>query len=624
MCGPLWLVLLVLAAPNLLAEAPPAGACLEDEETDWISLQQVNIRRISGHDRTADLSEAGYAELRTGGRTRRSAGRVGMVQKVDPFILNPENGEVWPSKGKQFVFRWNLVFWLLVIVLAPIPVVLSCCQRGIRCPGSPPLEQLSGQLFADRISTERREAAFAESRIMLKKTVFAASLCHFCMGYYTGIIAGAALFLRKDPMFVVDNQQMDGLTSGAIVSFMMAGAAVGAGCGFVADWIGRRNTLLWVALLYVLGALLMCMSKDVQMLCIGRAVAGFGVGLSSGVVNLYILEVVPGDARGHFGLFAPMMSTLGLVSAYATSLLLGVMPHGWWRVQLGLGIVPALFVVLLKGWLHETPRWLLSRGQRQEAKKSLSALFPSVAGEIIDSELDQLSLDISKSASDQKAGLLRMIWKYRFAFLLGAAINVLQQATGIHIMIYFSPTLLQLVGFSQFGSLFLTLVISLLQVATVFSNALIVDRIGRRPVALSGTLVIMLGLALLSGGFFAAGHGAIGPMWPKVCVVVGMFLFGAAFAFSLGPLPYIMTSELFPQEARAWGCAVSWMANWTASFLVCQSFPILMDVMYAHWGKYASCASIIFSVYLGFTILSFIFIGCLLPERVPKLDVVRD
>lgn len=623
----------VVAAPVVEAQA-------------GLSLQQIHVRRIAAHAHHAvvpallgatgslgtTMARPPHQALAVALREGASDGGPGSGSSIavtdsalaeapkDPFeirIRQPEDEEVWATKGREFKSRWKLFAFFIVVIITPVLVVLLCCQRDFRCPGSPTLPQQSTQSSV-QIPTERRQAAFAESRIMLKKTVFAASLFHFCMGYYTGIIAGAMLFL--------DHQfgPLDGLTNGAIVSFMLAGAAMGAACAFVADWIGRRPTLLWVACLYLLGALMMCTARDVDMLCMGRAVAGFGVGLSSGLVNMYILEVVPVDARGQLGSWAPILGIIGLVAAYSVSVILGFFPGGWWRVQLGLGILPALFALLLKGWLPESPRWLLSVGRREEARASLKALFPLVSNDIISAELDHLSALIAETTSDRKISRLGLLLKYRTAFLLGIAISVLQQASGISVVMYFGPQLLMLAGFNQLGALVITLAISILQVFTVLANALVIDQVGRRPVALSGTLVIMIGLSLIVSGFFLAGRHSLTPLWPILLMVAGMFLFGAAFAFSLGPLPYVMISELFPQEARAMGCAVTWFSNWTAAFVVCQSFPMLMEYLHGPLQSYALNAALIFAVYLGFTFLALIFIGCLLPERIPKLDVSKE
>jgi len=267
----------------------------------------------------------------------------------------------------------------------------------------------------------------------------------------------------------------------------------------------------------------------------------------------------------------------------------------------------------------------MSQGRREDAHASLKKLFPSVAEQTIAAELDSIqeNLDASLSPSSRETGVLTLFWRNGRSFLLGIWINILQQLTGINVIIYFGPTILRLAGFGKFTALLLTLGISIAQFVTVVANVTIVDGLGRRPVAIAGILVIMVGLALVAIGFFLRRDFHV---WPPWVIVAGMFLFRAAFSFSLSPLPYIMTSELFPQDAKSLGVAVTWFSSWAANFVACQIFPVL-EIHFASAlnGDEDLAATIIFTLYVLCTGLALIFVIIFLPEgRGDRLEAIKD
>lgn len=446
-----------------------------------------------------------------------------------------------------------------------------------------------------------------ESR--LKCTVLVASLNHLCMGYNAGIIAGALLHIEQD----VDFAPMGSGSQGMLVSCLLAGATLGAASSFASDLCGRRHTLHLVSVIFVLGPVIMCAAPNFWILVAGRFVAGWSVGMTSGLVNVYISEIAPAGHRGKLGGWAPFCGTCGIIVAYMTSVLLGQLPHGAWRWQLGLAMVPALFTMLFQDKIQETPRWLLARGRPSEAHTSVARLYPSMHDTEIQKWLECISKENALVETSRNDGYWAVLANHHRSFILGIGINVLQQLSGVNIVIYFGPLMLRTAGFSNLGAMVSTLVVGLAQLSATGVLIGWVDRVGRRPMALLGTVMMVLGHVMIVVGFAmtaASGHSWSSFAW---LTVAGMLLFRTAFSLSLGPLPYIMTTELFPQEVRAVGVACSWTCNWGANFLVSLTFPLLVDTLTKPLGHKLAIATI-FAIFGAFSALTLVFVIAALPE----------
>jgi SP family galactose:H+ symporter-like MFS transporter len=291
--------------------------------------------------------------------------------------------------------------------------------------------------------------------------------------------------------------------------------------------------------------------------------------------------------------------------SYVVSTVAQFLPAGTWRYQLGGAALPAVLQLALHRNLQESPPWLLSKDRRDDAVASLSALFPKASPGLVVIELGNLEA----CASCSPVGLRMLFVRHRRAVALGLGVNVLQQVSGINVVIYFGPQILKYAGFNNSASMVLTALVSVIQLVATRGLIGTVDRIGRRPLAKLGIVLMAAGLSLIIVAFCWAtevGHSTRPGGW---IAVAGMLLFRAAFSLSLGPLPYIMTSEFFPQEARASGVALSWTTNWAANFAVSLTFPIAV-------GSSAGPARVagVFSVYVCFSVLAFAFVQRWLPE----------
>ncbi|CAE8725964.1 unnamed protein product, partial [Polarella glacialis] len=375
----------------------------------------------------------------------------------------------------------------------------------------------------------------------LQRTVAAASLSTFCLGYNTGIVAGAQAGLQQDPAFGVLNTS---LADGELVSCALLGAAVGAVCGQFANLVGRRRMLLAVAVVFLISPIAMALSPDFVSLLAARTMSGMSIGVSSVLVNLYITEVSPAACRGRLGGWAPFIGTTGILVSYVVSSLLGPLTYGAWRWQFGLASVPALCILILQGSIPETPRWLLSQSRRGEAKESMARLFPKASEESLEAELQRIEAELSHSMQLNSVSTIGLFKTHRMPTFIGMSINILQQVSGINVFIYFAPEILAEAGFGN-KSMVMTTLISLLQLTATAVLIRYIDKVGRRPLALGGLLGMLAGLAFLVVADLLRGSGANRSL-TAVGSLLGMLIFRASFSLSLGPLPYIMTSEFFP------------------------------------------------------------------------------
>merc|ERR1719393_986522 len=175
--------------------------------------------------------------------------------------------------------------------------------------------------------------------------------------------------------------------------------------------------------------------------------------MTSGLINMYISEIVPASHRGKLGGCAPFCGTCGIIVAYMTSVLLGLLPYGAWRWQLGLAMVPAICFLFLQDACQETPRWLLANGLHTEAHVSVARLYPSLSDEDIRMWLEGVSKENALVETSRSQGYGAIIASHSRSFSLGIAINILQQLSGVNVVIYFGPSILQTAGFSTTGAM---------------------------------------------------------------------------------------------------------------------------------------------------------------------------
>ncbi|MGY1440026.1 sugar porter family MFS transporter [Streptomyces reniochalinae] len=410
-------------------------------------------------------------------------------------------------------------------------------------------------------------------------------------GYDMGIVAGAQLFLTRDL----------GLSSwmqGAFVSSLMIGAIAGCfGAGPATDRWGRRPVMLATAVLFGAGALGMALATGPWTLIAFRVATGVGVGAASAVIPSYLSELAPTRIRGRVSTLNQMMIAIGIFVSYLTSYALS--GAGAWRWMLGLAVVPA--VVLFVGmWPQpETPRWLVTKGREDEARTVLLRLHKPA-------EAEAALRDIHAAAQTERhsRGRVRELFatrQVRRGLGIAVAMAVIQQVIGSNTIVFYAPTILKAAGFEDSAALLNSVGLGILSICTTFVTGRLVDRVGRKPLLLTGLVLMVISMSTLCAVFSL---GLLDQTAGKVAAVASLAVFKVAYSLSWAPLLWVMLPELFPLRVRSVGVSVGSGTNWAANFAVSLVFPTLL----------AAGAGAAFALFSGVCVLAFAFTAVYIRE----------
>jgi sugar porter (SP) family MFS transporter len=382
-------------------------------------------------------------------------------------------------------------------------------------------------------------------------------------GYDTGVISGALLFIGKD---------FPGLTSfdkELLTSILLIGALIGAlVAGRIADRVGRRLTVLGTAALFVAGVLLAAVSPSYDVLVAARVVIGLAVGSSSMVVPLYIGEIVPPRIRGALVSFNQLALTSGILASYLVDY--GLASSQNWRLMFGLAAIPAILMFVGMLFQQESPHWLVAQGREDEARGVLRRVRDE--GDI-DAEIAEVRA-LSAGRSDWREVLNPRL---RGVITIGVLLAVFQQITGINTIIYYAPTLLSSAGFGNSAALLANVVNGAVNVLMTIVAIRLLDRVGRRPLLIGGTTGMAASMLVVALAFAVGGsqlHGIT-----AYVAIAGLLLYTGSFAIGLGPVFWLLISEIYPVRIRGRAMSIATMANWGANFVVTVSFLTLLSAI---------------------------------------------
>lgn len=386
-----------------------------------------------------------------------------------------------------------------------------------------------------------------------------AALNGLLFGFDTGIISGAFLFIQ-------DSFVMSPLVEGIIVSGAMAGAAAGAAVGGqLADRLGRRRLILIAAIVFFVGSFTMAVAPTVPVLVAGRLIDGVAIGFASIVGPLYISEIAPPEIRGGLTSLNQLMVTTGILLSYFVNYAFA--DAGAWRWMLGAGMVPAVVLAIGILKMPESPRWLFEHGQKDEAR----AVLKRTRSDGVEQELDEIEETVETQSETGVRDLLAP-W-LRPALVVGLGLAVFQQITGINAVIYYAPTILESTGLGSVASILATVGIGVINVVMTVVAIMLVDRVGRRRLLLVGVGGMVATLAVLGTVFYLPGlEGGLG-----IIATISLMLFVSFFAIGLGPVFWLLISEIYPLSVRGSAMGVVTVANWGANLLVSLTFPVLTD-----------------------------------------------
>lgn len=383
----------------------------------------------------------------------------------------------------------------------------------------------------------------------MKAIIYSAivSIGGFLFGYHTGVIGGALLFLKRQ-------FSLTPFQEAQVVSFLLIGGTIGAIVGGnLADRIGRKKTLFITLFFSAIGTCILGLSETYFLLLLGRALIGFAIGIISVVVPLYIAEIAPPKQRGALVSLTQLGITFGILISFIVAYLFA--EAGNWRMMFLVSLIPVAVQFVGLFFIPETAQ-----------------------------------------AIQKKAGRKHPHW--RQVLIVGVGISIFQQIVGINAVVYYAPSIFQLAGFaSAQNAIFATILVGAINAIATCIAIPLVDRTGRRPLLFIGLLGMAASLTFL--GFFSQGTAS----------VIAIMCYVAGFAISMGPITWIVISEIFPLELRGLGMGIAIFANWACNYLVSVSFLSLIG-----WIGFAAT----FWSYGVICLLGFWFVYKLVPETKGK------
>jgi len=411
-------------------------------------------------------------------------------------------------------------------------------------------------------------------------------------GYDVGVISGAILFIKKEFSLSPTMEEI-------VVSSVLLGSLLGAMAGgALADRLGRRRLLIVTATVFGLGAIGAALAPGTPWLIAARIIAGAAIGVASFVAPLYISEIAPVAIRGKLVSINQVALTCGIVLSYLIDYAFA--PSQAWRWMFAMAVIPAAAFAIGLFFIPNSPRWLAGRGRTDQARAVLKRIRDP---EQVEGELS----DILRSVSQQKGHWSELLGKpLRMAMIVGVGLAVAQQITGINTVIYYAPTIFKFAGLSSASVAILASVgVGVVNVVLTLVAMQLIDRVGRRPLLLASLAGMALSLFVLGLAFsLPQFSGSLG--W----IAVGsLMVYVGSFAVGLGPVFWLVLSEIYPLQIRGRAMSVGTVANWSANLIVALSFLTLTQIL----GKAAT-----FWLYATVTVGAWFFAFLLVPETKGK------
>lgn len=397
-------------------------------------------------------------------------------------------------------------------------------------------------------------------------------------GFDTAVISGAIGLIKSQ--FSLGTAQ-----EGWLVSSGLAGCIAGVlVTGALSDRVGRKRTILLAAVMFLLSAIGCALAANVDWIIVSRIIGGVGVGMASVISPMLIAEFAPAAQRGRMIAYYQLAITVGILLAYFSNALFLSMGTGWfsgeiWRPMFLVMAVPSLLFLLLLLKVPESPRWLISIREDAKARAIMEHIRTAdvAAKEMADMQA------AAKTTEDKKRSLLQ--GSLRLPLLIGIVLAVLQQFSGINAIIYYGPSIFQAAGVGGSNALIFQVIVGTVNVLFTLIAIMYSDKYGRKFLLVTGLSGIVFSL-VFCGALFYTGH------TQGILLLVLVLLFIACFAFSLGPVTWIIINEIFPTAVRVKAVSICTLALWIAVWLVGQFFPWLLEnagAAIAFW-VFAACS----------------------------------
>ena len=404
-----------------------------------------------------------------------------------------------------------------------------------------------------------------------------ASLGGLLFGYDTGVINGAQYYLSQ-------YFELDPATKGWVVGSALIGCFVGAViAGWLSDLIGRKTSLIIAAILFSVSAwgsgLPGMFPETVSMLVAFRIIGGLGIGIASMNAPMYIAEIAPSKIRGKMVTYYQLAIVIGFFVVFLATYFIGNglseqqnIDFGWKRMFWS-ELIPSLLFLVMMFFIPKSPRWLALKGRDDEALDVLKKIHNPTEAQ---REIGEIKASI---ANEKKGTGISIFTKGIFAIvLIGTVLSMLQQFTGINAVLYYGADIFEkALGFGKEDVLKQQVLLAFVNLVFTFIAMYTVDKLGRKPLLFIGSAGMMLGFLLLAVSLQTDNVGLIS--------LIGVLIFIGSFALSMGPVVWVLLSEMFPNKIRSVAMSVAVAAQWAANYVVSQTFPIVMesDVNATQW-----------------------------------------
>ena len=415
-------------------------------------------------------------------------------------------------------------------------------------------------------------------------------------GFDTAVVAGAIGFMKQH--FDLNEMQV-----GWAVSCLIIGCIAGAAsAGVVGERFGRKKTLITAAILFIIGSIGAAIPDTFNQYIVFRMIGGVGIGITSTLCPLYNAEIAPAKYRGRLVALNQLATVTGIFLVYFTNLwIAGLGDEAWgittaWRWMFAFNVIPGTLFLVLLFVVPESPRWLIKHGKAAQALPILLRIH----GETL---AKQEVLDIKASFKEVNSSIRQLFSPgIRIALIVGVGLAVLQQVTGINAVMYYAPEIFKETGAGTDAALIQTILVGLINFLFTILAIWLIDRVGRKVLLLIGSSIMTISLAVI-GLAFHSGNTS-GPI-----VLIFILVYVAAFAISLGPVVWVLISEIFPNRIRAKATAIASMALWLGNYVVSQSFPPMLA---------SAGPAITFWIFGVLSLVTFVFTWRIVPETKGK------
>lgn len=422
-----------------------------------------------------------------------------------------------------------------------------------------------------------------------------AALGGLLFGYDTAVISGAIGYVQQ--RFELNIDQKSWAAACALVGCIVGAALAGQ----LADRFGRKKVLLLSAVLFTVSAWYSAVANDLTQLVWARILGGLAIGMASMMSPLYIAEVSPPSIRGRLVSLNQFAIIFGMLAVYFVNAWVASWgDEAWniakgWRWMFGSEVIPAVLFAVLLFMVPESPRWLAKQGRDTEARTVLSKVG---GAEHAAAEMEEI-----RAALLEEEGTLRQLFfpGIRKALLVGIGLAILQQITGINIVLYFAPEIFKKTGVLSAQAISDTVFVGIVNLVFTVVAVWVVDKIGRKP-------LLMIASAGMGISLFLLGRAFVLKQFTGPWILVFVLLYVASFAVAMGPVVWVVMSEIFPTKIRGRAMSIATVCLWIACFLVSRYFLPLLERLDGYT----------FFIYGGMCVVSFVFVGLVVPETKGK------